>query len=405
MWRWLRLNLTIRNAKCHVPSIPTGGLVPLLMQTPGLSLSPQAPSIDKEGQNKASDRALQQMEAWFQRGSPWHLVAISLGAVAVVGWADHVMPWEFNLTLAYAVIILCVSWLGGGKMGLLLATLAGVVAWRANIATNPYQTFVGLLLANLSRLAFFYCMAICIGAIRKRRELDGARIQMLEEMRILEQDIVSASEHEQQRIGQDLHDGLCQQLAAICCAAQMHAEDLQVTENPRAADAIEIEKALRQAILEARNMARGIFPLQVDSTGLFSALVDLAETTKRLTGVDIVVAGSADLIVDDPEVAMHLYRIAQEALANAVRHGGARQVVLSVVADRNILELRIDDNGRGIQFPGDQKPTGMGLRTMRYRARTLGGELAIEPRAGGGTSVYCKIKTTHEAPIKQHEHI
>lgn len=361
--------------------------------------------MDKGSQSKASDRALQQMEAWFQRGSPWHLVAISLGAVAVVGWADHVMPWEFNLTLAYAVIILCVSWLGGGKMGLLLATLAAFVAWRANIATNPYQTTVGLLLANLSRLAFFYCMAICIGAIRKRRELDGARIQMLEEMRILEQDIVSASEHEQQRIGQDLHDGLCQQLAAICCAAQMHAEDLQVTENPRAVDAMEIEKALRQAILEARNMARGIFPVHVDRTGLFTALIDLAETTKRLTGINVVVADSADVVLDDPEMAMHLYRIAQEALANAVRHSGARQVVLSFIADRSVLELRIDDNGRGIQFPVDQKAAGMGLRTMRYRARTLGAELAIEPRAGGGTSICCKIKTKHDALIKEHEQI
>jgi signal transduction histidine kinase len=98
-------------------------------------------------------------------------------------------------------------------------------------------------------------------------------------------------------------------------------------------------------------------------------------------------------------VAMHLFRIAQEAVANAVKHSGARQVVLSLMPDGDgYLELRVDDDGRGLPARTQAVSSGMGLRTMRYRAHALGAELAIEPRAGGGTSLCCRLKVRTQYP-------
>ena len=321
----------------------------------------------------------------------WILQTWVYSSIAVVGWLDYVLPWEVNMALAYALIIVLASWFGDSKMGLLAALISAVVAYWVNLPQHPYQTVIGVLLANLGRVVFFICMAICLGAMRRRREADAERIRMFEEMRVLEREIVRVSEHEQQRIGQDLHDGLCQQLAAISCAAHALAEDLQAKSNPDAADAIKIEEALKQTVREARSMARGIFPVHVDSCGLSAAIHDMVSTVQRLTGLTIVAPDSADVQVGDPEVAMHLYRIAQEAVANAVRHSGGTRVELSLVSTPEFMELRVDDNGAGMNATRDSRSDGMGLRTMKYRARAVGAELFIEPRAEGGTSLRCKV--------------
>jgi signal transduction histidine kinase len=189
-----------------------------------------------------------------------------------------------------------------------------------------------------------------------------------------------------------LHDGLCQQLAAIGCAARALADDLQAGQRPEAQDAVNIERALQETVQDARGLARGIFPVHVDRIGLSAALAEMAQSTQRLTGVAIHVTDSAEVQLDDPEVSMHLFRIAQEAVANAVKHSGAREVVISILPDGNHLELRVDDNGRGMPARGTPASSGMGLRTMRYRVHALGAEMAIEPRAGGGTSIWCRVK-------------
>ena len=362
-----------------------------------------APQTEKPEAGKGVGNKLM---AWWQalenylRAVPQRLImVISLTAVGLIGWLDNITPWEVNFALAYAAIIVLTAWLCGGEKGLLVALVCAVVAFWVNLPSNPYQTVTGQLLSNMGRVVFFVWMAISIGAIRKQQEADASRIQMLEEMRQLEMEIVNVSEHEQQRIGQDLHDGLCQQLAAISCAARALADDLQAAAQPAASDAVLIEKALSQTVLEARSLARGIFPVHVDATGLSAALGEMVETTQRLTGMNIAWTETADSTVNDPEVAMHLYRIAQEAVANAVRHSGASQVIVSLLAHANAIELRVDDNGKGIPALGGSVADGMGLRTMRYRARSMGANLDIQSRAGGGTSLCCKLSNE---PSKTH---
>lgn len=200
------------------------------------------------------------LEVAMKRMPPW-LVMISLAALSfAIGWVDYLTGWEWSLFVLYALPIILGVWLRGRNVGLLLAGLSAVIWWVANQEENPYHTELGYNLAMVSRLIYFVFAAIGGAAIRNKQDADAAYIRMLEERRQLEHDLVCVSEHEQQRIGQDLHDGLCQQLAAIGCAARALADDLQGRALPEAQDASQIEALIQQAVMEARGLARGIFP-------------------------------------------------------------------------------------------------------------------------------------------------
>lgn len=326
----------------------------------------------------------------------WLRILLLIAMPLAIGWVDYITGWELSLFVIYALPILTtVAW-EGRTAGIAMAAVCAACWWLANHADNPYETHWGYNLAMVSRFVYFVIAAIGGAAVQHKQAIDAMHIRMLEERRQLEHDIVSVSEHEQQRIGQDLHDGLCQQLAAIGCAARALADDLHELGLPAAQDASHIEDSIRQSVMEVRNLARGIFPVNVDSVGLMSALRELAQTTTRLTGITVHLIGSDEARVDKPEVAMHLYRIAQEALANAVRHGGVKEVFVSFSASDSDFELRVEDNGSGMR-PDDAQRGGMGLRTMRYRAQALGADLIIDSRTGGGTVVCCKTRTTNHS--------
>ena len=250
---------------------------------------------------------------------------------------------------------------------------------------------MGYAWALVNRVFYFCVVVFAAAAVRSRQDEDAARIHMLEERRQLERDIVTVSEYEQQRIGQDLHDGLCQNLAAIGCAVQALADDLEGRSLPEARDAAMIAESVRQATTEARDLARGIFPVHVDRSGLAAALGDLARKNSRLTGAEISFREEGEAHLENPEAAMHLYRIAQEAVANAVRHGHARHVSTELLARGGELQLKISDDGTGIRASAGSKGEGMGLRTMRYRAQVLGAGLEITSRRSGGTTVICVL--------------
>lgn len=347
------------------------------------------------------DRFMQRL----QRQSTVVRVALIVCLTLGIGWVDLVTGWELSLFVFYGLPVVLAVWLLGGNAGLVVAVAHGPIWWLANLANQPYETSWGYNWAMISRILIFAFIAVGANAIRSKQEADKARIEMLEQVRRLQDEIVSASEYEQQRIGQDLHDGLCQQLAAIGCAARALAEDLQAHQLAEAQDAENIESAIQQAVMEARSMARGIFPVHVDHTGLSIALSELAQNTQRLTGIAINVDDVADVQIESPEVAMHLYRIAQEAVANAVRHSGATQVVISLLMEGHYLKLTINDNGSGIEAGEGLAGLGMGLRTMHYRAHAMGAKLAIVEGSRGGTSVCCSLKVNVTTTSSPHEHV
>lgn len=320
-----------------------------------------------------------------------------LGAMLImltIGWLDAATGWEVSLFVFYAVPIALAVWTGGLRAGVVFALLGGTIWWFANRNENPYVTQWGYTWAMVNRLAYFGFVVFGVRAIQVKQQSDAAQIAMLEEMRTLESEIISVSEHEQQRIGQDLHDGLCQQLAAIGCAARILADELAETSHPGHEDAENIESAIRSAVVEARSLARGIFPVHVDRSGLAAALGELAESTSRLTGIRVQFDEGASSTVADPDAAMHLYRIAQEAVANAVKHSGASVIRVTLHEDNGVVTLRITDDGCGI--PTQLEPQkGMGLRTMLHRARVLHGQLQVRQAPAGGTEVVCTVTTKH----------
>ncbi len=341
----------------------------------------------------------------MRRRSPWATVALTASFTLIIGWLDHITGFEVTWFVIYGIPIFLTVWWAGNKPGLFIAVLSGLVWWLANMSTTPYETQLGYAWALANRLVYLCVGVFAVTALRNKQEADEARIQMLEERRQLEKDIVTVSEHEQQRIGQDLHDGICQQLAAIGLAARVLAEDLQAQGVQAAEDASLIENSLQQVVLEARNLARGIFPVHVDRSGLGAALADLGRITSKLTGTPIVVKDCVDVPLDVPEVSMHLYRIAQEAVANAVRHSGATEMQISTRLSGDLLELRVEDNGRGMPPVTAARSEGMGLRTMHYRAQMLQAELSVGARPKGGTHVICRLdlRKINPTPSQTHE--
>jgi signal transduction histidine kinase len=315
-----------------------------------------------------------------------------------IGWMDYASGWELSLFILYAAPIVIAVWRLGPVAGLATAILCSLIWLFANGAANPYETRLGFIWAMMSRFFYFLVLVFAVSAVRSKQEGDAAHIKMLEEQRNLEMEIVGVSEHEQQRIGQDLHDGICQQLAAIGCAARVLSDDLQAKDAPEARDAALIEQSIQQAVLEARNLARGIFPIHVNRNGLAAGLQELAETMTRLTGTPVKMIACDTVTLQSREVSKHLYRIAQEAVANAIRHSGATEVTLALRKDGGNLELRVEDNGKGLPqgplLPGE----GMGLRTMRYRAQALGASLEIGSLPAGGTFVGCRLKLQNHEP-------
>ena len=204
----------------------------------------------------------------------------------------------------------------------------------------------------------------------------------------LEREILEISDREQARIGQDLHDGLCQQLVSLGFDTNSLEQQLAARALPEVAAAQKMGKVLDDAIAEARAVSRGLFPVQLEADGLSLALRQLAAGVCARARVHCRVDCPQPVLVGDNTVATHLYRIAQEAVNNAVKHSRAGSILIELKTSQNRIELTISDNGIGI--PGSRPLTGgMGLHIMNYRAQAIGGTLNIERASRQGTIVSC----------------
>jgi signal transduction histidine kinase len=222
----------------------------------------------------------------------------------------------------------------------------------------------------------------------------------IQERRQLEALVLKISEREQQRIGQDLHDGLCQQLTGIKFRSGLLEQKLTKCGAAEAADAHVIETLLSQAVEQARGQARGLNPVRLEADGLMSALQELADSVAHLFGIECVCDSPNPVLLHDHAVAVHLYRIAQEAITNAVRHGEASKVRLQLAERNGYIQLGIQDNGIGFSSTPQQNG-GMGLHIMQYRARTISAGLHVQPVEPGGTLVTCSLPRPQLQPATQ----
>ncbi len=200
--------------------------------------------------------------------------------------------------------------------------------------------------------------------------------------------VANVSEWEKQRIGQDLHDGLGQYLVSTEFAARFLKDRLAEKGMAEAAAVQEIAELLNNAISQSRALARGLFPVKLEEEGLFSALEELADNISRNSHVACRFISQPSVLVFDPVVASNVYRLAQEAANNAIRHGSPKTIVIRLEQKGAAVALTVSNDGRPFVPPSPENP-GLGLRIMRHRAGMIGAELDIGPGADGGTIVQC----------------
>ena len=210
------------------------------------------------------------------------------------------------------------------------------------------------------------------------------------ERKQLEREIIEIANREQQRIGSDLHDGLGQDLTGIALMLKGVGAQLRKEGSAAHRDVEEVIGLVNNAIENTRTLARGLSPVGSGGGSLGAAIQTLAARIGERFGVQI----DCHLDFEEPlrvseTSAAHVYRIVQEALTNVVRHSGATEVSISLDTADGELHLRVDDNGRGFTATPPERPEGLGLKIMRYRAQMLGGDLVIELAGNGGASVHC----------------
>jgi len=211
------------------------------------------------------------------------------------------------------------------------------------------------------------------------------------ERKRLEKEILEVSNREQRRIGHDLHDGVCQQLAATTYLMDILADQLQDKGCPEFAEAERIGKLINQSITQTRGIARGLFPVKLEESGLASALEEMAENTNSLFKINCRFYCNSTPPALENSIALHLYYIAQESVLNAAKHGKATCVNIALAYDKGLLTLTVEDDGIGLQSPAAGPLTGMGIRIMRYRARVIGGTLNLQNQPNHGTQVRCQV--------------
>ncbi len=228
-------------------------------------------------------------------------------------------------------------------------------------------------------------------AVGEQKTADGRHftgiVRDITERKRMESEVLHIAEREQQRIGQDLHDGLGQMLTGAAMIAKAIAQRLKKKSKLLSADAEQLASILNEAISQARQLARGLQPLDAPDE-LPTALRELGFRTESIPGIACRIRADALPNTCTLLAATHLYRIAQEAVNNAVRHGRAKNIEISSKTLGTAVRLTIRDDGAGFSEP---RGRGLGLRIMDYRARVIGGRLDIRSSPGAGTAVVCSL--------------
>jgi len=198
---------------------------------------------------------------------------------------------------------------------------------------------------------------------------------------------------EQQSLVHTLHDSLGQQLTAVAMLGISLKKRLQSEDGDVAETVEQIARLAQSSTEQIRQLAKGLFPIEVDGDagGLALALRQLATTTSTLGSINCVVEEKGSSTVRDTRAATELYRIAQEAVTNALKHSNARRVVIRLTGEAGATILSIADDGDGLQID-QEREKGVGFRIMKFRAQSIGASLAIESKPDAGTVVTCVIR-------------
>lgn len=339
----------------------------------------------------------EQLERWGATYKPKEIALFALGLVLVIGIADYAAGKNVSLSILYVLPVWIAAWYVGSAYAFALALLSVVIWISGDLATGMmFPDFLVGLWNGLVRLIFYALLLILFRRLKSLQEDLAKRVEdraaalthEIAERQRLERDLLEVSEREQRRIGQDLHDGLCQHLTGTALAAQVLAEKLVDGQPEEARDSQRIVDLIETAIVMARGMAKGLHPVEMGADGLMQALDEFTATTSEMFGIACRFECDSPVLVHAPAVATNLYRIAQEAVSNAIKHGRAKEIVVSLDNSEQGIKLMIADSGCGFPDPLPESQ-GMGLRIMANRARVIGATFWSKSGLAGGAEIGC----------------
>jgi signal transduction histidine kinase len=339
------------------------------------------------------------------------IVALASLIIAAVGFVDFVTGFETSFSIFYLLAIGLAAWFVGRGFAILLSILSVVVSLAGDVAEGAHFSSALIPAWNAVALLTFYLIVVWLlvslrslyqNLERQVRQRTTALTEEMAERERLERELLEISEREQRRIGQDLHDGLCQHLTGAMLAGQVLEEKLAALHLPVAEDAGKVVEIVEEGINLSRRLAKGLYPVELEADGLMLALEEFAATSSAVFKVACRFECDSPVLVRDPATAGHLYRIAQEAVGNAIKHGKAKNILIRLEAGENGNELSIQDDGTGLPDPLP-KQRGMGLRIMAHRSAMIGGKFNVGRREGGGTRVACELEGSPLARPDNHE--
>jgi signal transduction histidine kinase len=326
-------------------------------------------------------------------------ITIAALIIAVVGFVDFITGFETSFSIFYLLGIGLAAWFVGRGFAVFVSVLSVAVSLVGDLARGAHFSSALVPAWNALVLLTFYLIVVWLlanlrllyhnleGQVRQRT---AALTEEMAERERLERELLEISEREQRRMGQDLHDGLCQHLTGATLAGQVLEEKLAALGLPETADASKVVEIVEEGINLSRRLAKGLYPVEMTADGLMLALEEFAVTSSKLFKVSCRFDCDLPVLIHDPATAGHLYRIAQEAVGNAIKHGKAPNILIRLDASEENTELSIKDDGVGLPNPLP-KARGMGLRIMAHRSAMIGGVFRARRGENGGTLVTCSI--------------
>ncbi len=330
-------------------------------------------------------------------------LAFGLLSMLLIGFLDYRTGPQISSSLFYLLPILFITHYYGRRLGIVAAIFSATLWFLADVLP-PHQTTLSNIDKGLSipiwnafmRTGVFLIVVWLLSAMRRLNDSLEQRVEERTEQlrregnerRELEKRILEVSEREQVRMGQDLHDGLCQHLIGTAFAANLLQQRLADKGILEAGEVGRIANLLDDAITQARQLVRGLYPVRIEELGLVIALEELAEISGNIYQIPCGFEMEGDPPKLSQLVSVHLYRIIQEAVTNAMKHAQPSHVWIRVRSNPDELQLRVDDDGIGMPET-TQTGTGLGLKIMEFRVRMIHGQLQIKRRFSGGTTVIC----------------
>jgi PAS domain S-box-containing protein len=233
-----------------------------------------------------------------------------------------------------------------------------------------------------------------VGTLERGRltRIWGSCIEVTERVE-LERRIVGALEEQQQEIGRDLHDGVGQLLTGVRMLTQNLVERFREDDHPAFEVAQKVARFAEEATRHVRDIYRGLTPAQLYHEGLSATLAELAHTLDALPNIRCEFVHSGGTEIDNRDVKLHLFRIAQEAVNNALKHSRAENIRIYFGREGDTISLRVSDDGVGLEAPSAQRGTSIGFDSMRYRAGAIGATLHVTTQENGGTTIECRLST------------